>query len=715
MVVPPPPISNKSASAKTGRTAAQAVFGGPEHLPHAGGAFVKDPLKKRVTRPKWRAGCSEQCQFCPAQKNGTKMKKPPANPFWANNQANSRYDIPPQLRCSGRRLMESAMSSDPDRTDPSPSAPTTTDAANTDAAASPLASPTAAAAAQAQQTAAAPAAAPAARAAAPPEAPAAAVPPTGVSANEPGAASSSPASADAAAARDDGPAPAEGAGASTGDASAKAETTAAGGSKKKRRRRRKKKKDGTAESGGDGRPHKRGGKPERPAFNIGDEVFGRVTQLTRHAIVVEVAGGKAHGLYDRDQLIQVPPRPGEQFIAKVKGLSSRGGMLMLGDEPFDITASRTELRAALENKTPLPCFVTGVIRGGIEVDFKGVRAFAPASHVDLRAGADFMPLLGEKMEFTVVHYGKRGRDVVMSRKEVITEEQKKIRDQQLAKLEDGKTYTAIVRTIVNWGVFMTLPELDDIEGFVHMSEASHDRSARLSQVFKIGEEAAVKVVKVDNNGKLWLSHKATIDDPWATAAEKYKRGSYHNCEVVRLTDFGAFLRLEPGIDGLCHVADLAYKPLDHPKDAVSVGQKIDVVIANIDTKARRVTLHPAPPEDERKETHARVKQYQQVQVEVMKIEENGLAVRIIGATGRHARGFIQGRHTGAARGELRKAFSLGQRLTVKVLDVDGRHETRLSISALKKDAEKKAYRDYRKKVKRESSFGTFADLLKGKL
>jgi small subunit ribosomal protein S1 len=465
------------------------------------------------------------------------------------------------------------------------------------------------------------------------------------------------------------------------------------------------------------RPKKKPKPAERPAFNVGDEVFGRVTKLTKDAILIDIAGGKATGVYDRELLIQVPPLPGQQFIAKVLSVSTRGGMMMLGREPWDLATSRAELRAALQTGNPLPCWVTGIIKGGLEIDHKGVRAFAPASHVELRPGADLSPLLGEKLDFVVTTYAKKGRDIVLSRKQMLEGEAKVKRDAALSTIEPEAVVRGIVRTVLQWGVFVALPDNGDIEGVIHMSEASHDRGSRLQQLFTVGEEIQVKVLRVDEKGKLWLSRKATLEDPWSKATAKYAPGTIHPGKVVRLTDFGAFVQLEPGIDGLCHVADLSLAPIAHPNEVVKEGQDLEVLVAGIDGRNRKITLHPAPPADERELGRVRLQTNQMVNVEVMKILEGGLGVRVIGATGRHARGFIPAGQTGTPRGtDLRKTFPIGKKLEAKIIEADPkRGECKLSIRALKEDAEKQAYREYRKKVQREATFGTFGDLLKGKI
>jgi small subunit ribosomal protein S1 len=271
-----------------------------------------------------------------------------------------------------------------------------------------------------------------------------------------------------------------------------------------------------------------------------------------------------------------------------------------------------------------------------------------------------------------------------------------------------------VRKVVPYGVFVALTDAGGVEGLVHMSEASHERGGRLEDLFKQGEEIEVKVLRVDDKGKLWLSRKAAIADPWDAVKEKYAVGSRHKGKIARLQPFGAFIELEPGIDGLCHTADLSMKPIQHPSDVVKVGDEIEVVVASCESSSRRIALHPAPPADEADEPRQKVAPHRTVKAIVAQVIEGGLIVRILGVTGRASRAFIPAGHTATQRGtDLRKEFPVGTRLEAKVLDVDPRRgEAKLSIRAMKEDAEKQAYQQYRAGVAREAKFGTFADLMK---
>ncbi len=467
------------------------------------------------------------------------------------------------------------------------------------------------------------------------------------------------------------------------------------------------------------RPRKKRGGPayahhEHAPFRVGEEVFGRVHMLTDHAVWVDIAA-KAMGLFDRRELtLDEPPVEGDQFIATVASTGVRGGMLVLSRQAADLEATRARVEVALNDGALLEGFVTGAVRGGLEVDIGGLRAFAPASHVDLRHGADLGYLVGQLLEWEITHFAKKGRDIVVSRRRALEGEAQNARVQALRTLEPGSVHKGIVRKVVDWGVFVSLPEAGGAEGLVHMTEASHDRGARLSGLFKPGEEIEVKVLRVDEKGKLWLSRKGAVADPWDAVREKYAIGSRHKAIVARIQPFGVFVELESGIDGLIHTADLSFKPINDPSEVVKVGDSLDVVVASCDAGSHRIGLHPAPPAGEEDEPRQRVVQYKNVKAIVAQIVEGGLVVRILGTTGRAARAFIPAGHTGTARGaDLRKDFPVGLRIDAKVLEVDPRRgEAKLSIRALKDDAEKHAYQQYRQGVQREAKFGTFADLMK---
>jgi ribosomal protein S1 len=453
---------------------------------------------------------------------------------------------------------------------------------------------------------------------------------------------------------------------------------------------------------------------ERTAFHVGEEVFGRVTSVTEHAVMVDLSG-KALAIFDRAELAtdDLVPEVGDRFVAHVHGDGSRGGLVVLTRKPLREEDTKPRLEEAHKNGATVSGLVTGTIKGGLEVDIDGLRAFAPASHVELRPGADLAHLIGKRLDFTVAQYEKRGRDVVVSRKTFLEAEAKEQRKASLSKLQVGSIVKGIVRSVVSYGAFIAIPDADDVEGLVHMTEASHDRGAKLTDVFRPGAEIDVKILRVDDKGKLWLSHRAATVDPWEEAMKKFAQGTRHRGRVLRLLPFGAFIELAQGIEGLLHMADLSFKRIEHPKDVLKEDEEIDVVVADLDRGSHKLTLHLAPPADEENEPRQRVVPHKVVKVAVVAAESAGLVVRVIGTTGRQARGFIPAGHTGTERGtDLRKHFPPGMKLDAKVLEIDPRRgEAKLSLRAFREDNEKAAYNEYRASVAKASKFGTLGDLL----
>jgi small subunit ribosomal protein S1 len=614
----------------------------------------------------------------------------------------------------------------------------------------------------------------------------------------------------------------EGEAAEGGEASAEG---APGAPKKKRRRRRKKKPAGEgqpaeAQGGAEGekpaegaeakaekkRDKRREARPqeprERPAFNVGDVVFGKIVELGEDAIFIDLSG-KGRAIFDRHELqlpdepaqgpgseldddeddrpleevvaegkailagegaakatagaeattgeaatpsvdaapaveaapvadapagAAEPPKPakpdvpvvtlppvveevGANFVGVVHNDGGRGGLVVLTRHPHRVRRTKPLVALAFKEKTLVKGLVTGAIKGGVEVDVDGLRAFAPASHVDLRHGADLRALVGKRLEFAVTQYGKRGRDVVLSRKDMLETEAKARRAEALTKLVPGTVVEGVVRAVVPFGAFV---DVGGVEGLVPLSEMSHNRADRPEDVFEVGQPVSVLVQRIDVKGKIWLSRKATQPDPWLEAVKKYEVGTRHRGKVVRIQPFGAFVELEPGIDGLMHVADFAVgKPIKDPSEVVKIGDEVDVIVGHVDADAHKIALHPIPPGWSPDEPRQKVALHKVVKVVVTAVEAAGLQVRILGATGRSARGFITGAGTGTPRGtELRKVFPVGSQHEAKVIDVDPRRgEVKLSIKAVSDDNERSAYKQYRQQVTREAKFGTLGDII----
>ncbi len=534
------------------------------------------------------------------------------------------------------------------------------------------------------------------------------------------------------------PAPAEGGAAPTGE-------------KKKRRRRRKKKKDGAAPGvegapaaegaegapaeggegggeapeGGERREKKRRPQRDKPPFGIGEEVAAKVTKVLDHAIMLDVAG-KALGIFDRKEIPESEtPNEGETIIGKVGNDGARGGCVVLTKDLNRWQTSRLTVEAAFNEKKPVDGLITGVIKGGVEVDVDGLRGFAPASHVDLRMGADLHHLIGMRLPFEVVQFAKRGREFVLSRKGELESQAKELRAKALESVKIGEIVKGTVRSVQPFGAFI---DVGGVDGLCPPMEASHEHK-RLDDIFKVGDVVDVKVLRIDENGKIWLSKRAAEHDPWEGAEKKYARGSRHKGKVVRLQPFGAFIELEPGIDGLLHVSDIfAPRRIAHPNEVLKVGEELDVVVSRFEMDNRKIGLHEAPKEGEapmmqsegrggggRDGGGGRLGPHSHVKAVVEAHEPGGLVVRILGQTGRQAKGFVPAPATGTPKGtDLRKAFPVGKEVEAKVIDFDPKRPIKLSMTAVAKDQERTAFRQYQNEVKQAAKFGTFGDLLRNK-
>ncbi len=410
------------------------------------------------------------------------------------------------------------------------------------------------------------------------------------------------------------------------------------------------------------------------------------------------------------QLPRVILEPGAPFVGLVHNDGGRGGLVVLTHHPKRVSKTKPLIAEASRSGALVFGLVTGTIKGGVEVDVDGLRAFAPASHVELRPGADLSYLVGKRLSFAVTQYAKRGRDVVLSRRALLESEAKEKRTEALKNIKVGAVVDGVVRTIVPFGAFI---DIGGVEGLVPLSEMSHNRADGPKDVFKLNEPTRVKIMNVDEKGKLWLSRRAAMDDPWSQVAQKYAQGTRHKGKVARLQPFGAFIELEDGIDGLIHSADLSVKRIEHPEEVVKVGDELEVVVSSVDSRQHRIALHPAPIGDAAGEEPQRIQLGKMVKVVIVLVEAGGMTVRVKGATGRNARGFISASATGTPRGtELRKLFPVGKEFEVKIVEMDPRRgELKLSIKALNEETERNAYQQYRAQVKREAKFGTLADLL----
>ena len=426
------------------------------------------------------------------------------------------------------------------------------------------------------------------------------------------------------------------------------------------------------------------------------------------------------------ELEDVPPPPlpniGEIFRGRV-GAVAESGHVALVNRAIDRAVAKARIESAHEEKRRVQGIVFGFNRGGFDVLVEGIRVFCPVSGMALEHIEDPHPFLGQKLEFTVAPKKAGGHGPVITRRSILERELRKARKARLKTLEPGEVVRGRVTQVREFGVFVDIGE--GVEGLVHQSELGWSRNIRPADVAKPGDEIEVKVLKVgkDKQGRVGLSRRELLPNPWDEHAEAITEGAARKGKVVSTTDFGAFLELAPGIEGLLHISELG-RDLKHASQAVKEGEELDVVVERADRKQRRISLSKLSPGEAQAiaegkldpaERPRSLKPGTHVIVVVEKVEHHGVQVQVKGVLGRRGRGYLPNRELGSASGGERKArIGPGSEIEVKIVGTDRDGGLRVSVKGREVDEERRAVRDYRKESAKQG-FGTFGDLLRSKL
>ena len=248
---------------------------------------------------------------------------------------------------------------------------------------------------------------------------------------------------------------------------------------------------------------------------------------------------------------------------------------------------------------------TRAVKGGLSVEFEGLRGFTPASMIDTRFVRNTEKFVGQEFEAKIKEVVPAENRFILSRREVIEEKAAAARKEVFSKLEEGAIVKGKVARLTSFGAFI---DLGGVDGLVHVTELSHDRNVSPKSVVSVGEEVEVKVLSIDEEaGRVSLSLKATTPGPWDGVEQKLAARDVVEGKVKRLTDFGAFVEVLPGIDGLVHISQISHKRVENPKDVLSVGQEVNVKVLEVNAAAERVSLsikaleeRPAQAENEEK-------------------------------------------------------------------------------------------------------------------
>ncbi len=409
------------------------------------------------------------------------------------------------------------------------------------------------------------------------------------------------------------------------------------------------------------------------------------------------------------------------------GAVAESGHIALVNENIDVKATRAYLRRAKDDRARVPGLVFGYNRGGFDVLVYGLRAFCPVSGMTMEMVEDPEPLLGQWSQFHVQSAKSGSQGLVVSRRSILEKEARKRAKALLKSLESGQTVRGRVTQVREYGLFV---DIGGIEGLLHQSELSWERGVKPEDVAKVGDEIDVQILKVhereskrERHDRVSLSIKALQPDPWKEQADQLVEGQPRKGSVVRTAEFGAFVQLAPGVDGLLHISELG-RELKHASEAVQVGEEIHVVVERIDRKARRVSLSRLSPEDaeafEKGELQAdasapRIKQGGHIRVRVTQVGSAGLHVQVDNVVGKRGRGFIPNSEMGTPRGtDHRRQWPPGTEIDVLVVGTDRDGGLRCSRKRYLQDEERRAVREYRKEVSKQG-LGTFGDILRQKL
>ena len=333
------------------------------------------------------------------------------------------------------------------------------------------------------------------------------------------------------------------------------------------------------------------------AAKPGDQVKGRVVAINEEQVFIDL-GGKAEGVMDaaslRDAEGQLSVAVGDEVTATVAGVEEDGS-LRLGNQQSRHLHGAAELEQAYRQQVPVQGRVTGVIKGGVEVQVAGQRAFCPASQVDTRFVEDLNEFVGQHLDFRITKFeGGRHLNLVVSRRLVLEEEQRARAEALRANLKEGAVLSGTVTSLQDYGAFV---DLGGLEGMIHISELAFHRVKHPSEILSVGQPLEVSVLRIDQTDnpkrpeKIALSIRALARDPWAEAAQKFPVGSRVQGQVTRLQPFGAFVELAPGIEGLIHVSELgAGKRITHPQEVLSPGQAVEASVLAVDLEKRRISL-----------------------------------------------------------------------------------------------------------------------------
>jgi len=319
----------------------------------------------------------------------------------------------------------------------------------------------------------------------------------------------------------------------------------------------------------------------------GNVVKGTIVQVNPDTVIVDV-GGKSEGVIACSEFFgeegQIEVKVGDVYDVLIESTENENGLISLSKEKAD----RQKVWTSLEEGAVVEGRIAARIKGGLAVDI-GVNAFLPGSQVDLRPVRNLDKLIGETFEFKIIKLNKRRGNIVLSRRVLLEEERESQRGETLKTLEEGIVMEGVVKNLTDYGAFI---DLGGIDGLLHITDMSWGRVTHPSDILAVGDTINVKVLKYDREKeRVSLGLKQISPDPWIEVVEKYPVGAKVTGKVVSLTDYGSFIELEEGVEGLIHVSEMSWtKRIKHPNKLLNVGDEVESVVLALDIDNRRISL-----------------------------------------------------------------------------------------------------------------------------
>jgi small subunit ribosomal protein S1 len=319
----------------------------------------------------------------------------------------------------------------------------------------------------------------------------------------------------------------------------------------------------------------------------GEIVKSKVLRITDNAVILDV-GFKSEGSVALDEFKEVP-KEGDEVEVFLEHLEDQEGAVVLSKKKADFMRVWEKIRVAHESDQPVEGTLVKKIKGGVVVNLMGVDAFLPGSQIALRRVPNIDELLGHTYEFKIIKLNKRRRNIVVSRRVILENERAHKREHLMKELQVGQVRKGVVKNITDFGAFI---DLGGVDGLLHITDMSYGRVSHPSEMVSIGQEVEVKVLDIDwQRERISLGMKQLQSYPWQNVAERYPVGTRVQGKVVSITNYGAFVELEPGIEGLVHISEMSWtRNVRHPSKIVSIGETIEAVVLKVDESEEKISL-----------------------------------------------------------------------------------------------------------------------------